>query len=362
MKVAIVGASGFVGTRLVEAFVLGKVAEVVPVVRSFSSLAVLSRFDLPWKVCDVLNVEELARAFAGCDAVIHAALGDPVQIVKMAESIYAAADQANVKRLVALSSASVHGLAPASGTNESSPLHEKHSSDYNNAKVRAERVMLKLRQRGNVELVLLRPSIVYGPRCRLLATIARQLLDGTAFLVGEGEGICNGIYVDNLIEAIRRSLESARADGETFLVADAEAITWRAFHAKVADALGVNMDSVHRVAAPAFRRSFKERVEAYVATPFAQRLLPAVPGQAKRLTKVLLAGLKEPPRPNAWTLPNPPSCIVDEEMATLQQCTWKYPGTKAAELLSYAPNVSFDEGMRRSIGWLGVAGYPLKKR
>jgi len=360
MKVAVVGASGFVGMRIVESFILGKVAEVVPVVRSFSSLAVLSRFDLPWKVCDALDVSHLASAFSGCDAVIHAALGDPMQIVSMADAIYAAAQQAGVKRIVALSSASVHGLAPAPGTTEESPLHDRHSSDYNNAKVRAERVMLKLREKGSVELVLLRPSIVYGPRSRLLANVARQLLDGTAFLVGDGGGICNGIYVDNLIQAICRSLESKQGDGEAFLLTDAETVTWRTFYTRVADGLGVSIDSVQRVSAPTFQRSFKERIESLVATPLAQRLLPAVPGQAKRLTKVLLAGLKEPPRPNAWTLPTSPAAVVDEEMSTLQQCTWKYSSEKAAKALGYAPPVTFEEGMRRSMAWLGTAGYPLK--
>ncbi len=44
MKIAIVGASGFIGMRLLERLVLGREAEVVPVVRAFSSLAVLARF------------------------------------------------------------------------------------------------------------------------------------------------------------------------------------------------------------------------------------------------------------------------------------------------------------------------------
>ena len=62
MKIAVIGASGFVGTRLVEHFVLGRFAEVVPVVRSFSSLAVLSRFELPGKGCDDMDSDQLASA------------------------------------------------------------------------------------------------------------------------------------------------------------------------------------------------------------------------------------------------------------------------------------------------------------
>ncbi len=362
MKVAIVGASGFVGSRLVEHLVLGRIAEVVPVVRSFSSLAVLARFELPWKVCDVMDSDSLATAFSGCDAVVHAALGDSGQIVKMAGSVYAAAENAGVRRLVALSSAAVHGLTPTPGTDEQTPIHDRQSMDYNNAKVRAEQVLRKSRTQGKVELVLLRPSIVYGPRSRLFPSVVEKLIAGTAFLVNEGRGICNGIYVDNLIEAILAALVCGDADGEAFLVGDSETVIWRDIYSRLADALGFGMDTVHDVMPPTFRKSFKERVETFVATPFAQSMLPAIPGEAKRLTKVVLGSLKPPPQPNAWTLPPRSAAAVDEEMATLQQCVWKYPSQKAAKILKFQPSVSFDEGMRRTLAWMEFAGYPVGSR
>src|SRR6187549_3899505 len=136
MRIAIVGASGFIGTRLLEQYTLRKTAEIVPIVRSFSSLAVISRFNLPWKTCNMMSVEDLAEGFSGCEAVVHLALGDANQIVKMADSVYAAAERAGVKRLVALSSAAVHGLNPPPGTDESSPISDSQVMDYNNAKVR----------------------------------------------------------------------------------------------------------------------------------------------------------------------------------------------------------------------------------
>lgn len=360
-KVAIVGASGFVGTRLVEYLVLNRIAEVVPVVRSFSSLAVLSRFELPWKVCDVQDTDAVAAAFAGCDVVIHAALGDAGQIVKMAASVYAAAEKAGVKRLVALSSAAVHGLAPAPGTDEQTPISDRQSMDYNNAKVRAEHALLKARQNGRVELVMLRPSIVYGPRCRMFAGIVEKLNAGTAFLIDEGKAICNGIYVDNLIHAIQRAIEVDAADRETFLVGDTETVTWKDLYGALADSIGVSLDSVHRVAAPQFRRSFKERVESAVSTPLAQALLPAFPGEAKRLTKVVLGALKPMPQAGAWSLQPVPGPTVDEEMATLQQCTWKYPNQKAAKILGFDPPISFHEGMKRTLSWMKFVGYPTER-
>jgi nucleoside-diphosphate-sugar epimerase len=359
MKIAVVGASGFVGTRLLEQFILGQIAEIVPVVRSFASLAVISRFDLPWNVCDVMNTNDLAKAFSTCDAVVHLALGDAKQIVTMAGSVYAAAEKAGVRRLVVLSSAAVHGLNPTPGTDESSPISDSQRMEYNNAKVRAEQVLLRARQRGSVELVILRPSVVYGPRCKLFTRIVENLIAGTAFLINEGEGICNAIYVDNLIRAIWLAIERSDADGETFLVGDNETITWRQVYNGFTDALGIQMDSVHQVPPPFFKKNLKERVDSIIATSLVQSLLRVVPGQAKRLTKVVLAALEEEAKPEAWSLVLPPRAIIDEELTTLQQCKWKYPNTKAIRCLGYKPDVSFAEGFRRTLSWLEFAGYPV---
>lgn len=359
-KIALIGASGFVGTRLVEQWTLTGAYQVVPIVRSNSSLAVLARFELPWQVCDLFDVSALARAMEGCDAVVHAAIGDPGQIEQMAQSIYQAAELAHIRRLVVLSSASVHGQAPAPGTDERTPLHEHHSMAYNNAKVRAEATLRRLSATGSVEVVQLRPSVVYGPRSRWIADTARQLLDGTACLIRDGSALCNGIYVDNLVAAIERALQVPQAAGETFLVGDPAPMTWRAFTQQIADALGVSMETVGSIEPPTFPRSFKAKVADLTAQSAVQKILPLVPGKLKRLTKLLLANWNEPPAGNAWRLPSPTRFTTTEELTLLQQCQWQLPQQKAQAILGYYPPISSTEGMRRSLQWLKFAGYPVK--
>lgn len=357
MKIALVGASGFVGTRMLERWVLGGRFEVVPVVRSFSSLAVMARFELPWQVCDSLDPIALAKAFQGCDAVVHAAIGDPAQIVQMADSIYRAAESAHVKRLVVLSSSSVHGQSPELGTNETSPLHEQHVMAYNNAKVRAEKVLHRLSTSGSVEIAMLRPSVVYGPRSRWIADTARQLIEGSACLIREGSAICNGIYVDNLIQAVELALENPKAAGETFLVGDAEVgITWRTFYQTIAESLGISMETVRSIEPPFFPHPFKEKVGNFTALPATQAILPLFPGKLKRLTKLLLANWQEPVPGNVWKLRPEVGCTTTEELTLLQQCQWQLPIQKAQAILGYAPEVTFKEAMRRSLEWLKFAG------
>jgi len=355
MKIAIIGASGFIGTRLVECLVLNRKAEVVPIVRNYSSQTLISRYNLPSKVCDILDEKSLADSLSGCDAVIHAALGDPRQIGKMASSIYRAAVKARIKKLIVLSSASVHGQAPVSGTNEDSALHGRHALEYNNAKIKAEKILFKLYRQGNTELILLRPGIVYGPRSRLIGDIANQLINHTAYLINEGDGICNGIYVDNLIEAILLSLKSSRGDGEAFLVGDAETITWRQLYESIAESLGVELNSIHYVKTPIFKKSRKQNFEKLIASTIVQAALPVVPGNLKQKIKRMIGAYPSPPPLKVWTLKNYPQPPVTEEMCLLQQCSWKFPHDKAEKLLGYSPLVTFEEGMHRTFGWLNFA-------
>jgi nucleoside-diphosphate-sugar epimerase len=75
--------------------------------------------------------------------------------------------------------------------------------------------------------------------------------------------------------------------------------------------------------------------------------------------KAALNAIPTPFEPSAWSGPEKPAPHITAEMAALQQCAWQMPCTKAEKLLGYKPQISFAEGMERSIGWLKFAGYPV---
>ena len=356
MKVAIIGANGFIGTRLVEQFHLNGWHEVFPVVRKPSSLALPARFQVPWRVGDALKTDSLTKALEGCEAVVHAAIGDPLQIEQMPAVLCAAASAAGIKRVVYLSSASVHGQNIPANTSETSQLHTNHSLDYNNAKVRAEHLFFTEASRHGLAAYALRPGVVFGPRSRWIADLAQELRSGRAWLFDEGRGVCNSIYVDNLVHAIRLCLEAESGAGQAYLVGDRETVLWADFYRAAADALGVPFETVHRVSElPTFTKSWRERVEKTVAQPWAQALLPAFPYVLKRTTKTVMAALNTPPPADSWTLPDAPKPAITEEMAALQQNRWKLPYDKAESVLGYRAPVTFSEGMRRSLAWLRFA-------
>ncbi len=364
MRVAVTGASGFVGNRAVEEFFLRGAHDVVPVVHGYSSLALAGRFGMPWRVADHFSVEALARAFEGCECVVHAAFGSP--LTAMSRAVYRAADRAGVRRLVVLSSASVYNQNVAPGTTEASALPERPATSYNASKIVADNAVRALRAKGRTEVVFLMPSVVFGPRSQWVAGLADQLMRGTAYLINEGRGVCNTVYIDNLVEAMRLAMDAPGVDGEAFFVSDAEPVTWAEFYAPIVSALGAAPGDVHALRDPELpgesrREHMRQRLQRLVESKPLQRVKPLVPpGLMAAYRTLLVRPLSERrAEPEAWEPPAPRRPSVALDMGLLQLCEYKLPNDKAARLLGYAPPVSFAEGMRRSVGWLEFAGYPV---
>jgi nucleoside-diphosphate-sugar epimerase len=348
-SVAILGAGGFIGNRAVEMLYLGGHARVVPITRRAAGLSLPCRFDLPVRIADAFDERALAAAFSGCDSAVIAIAGDPRTIVESVVPIYRAAKAAGLRRIVYLSTASVHGQSPRPATDEASPLSDRQKLPYNNAKVRAERQFLACREKGSVEIVMLRPGIVHGPRSHWTGGLADELIAGEASLVDGGQGICNAIYVDNVVHAIRLALTAPGVDREAFLIGDVETLSWRDFYRPIAEALGIDVDALPRPPASA----------AVSGPPLAERIRESaafrmLPAPLRAALKAAYAARREP-KPVGPRAP-----LVTLEQAMLHGCAYKLPWTKARALLGYQPLVSFEEGCRRSIAWLAFAGYPVR--
>jgi 2-alkyl-3-oxoalkanoate reductase len=359
VKVAVLGASGFVGghvlRRLREAG-----DEVRAVVRNRHSLP-----DDPDRRCaDACDVYALRDAITGCDYVVDAVLGTNDVIVGSLAPIYTAAEAVGIRRIVYISSGSVHGQLPAAGTDERSPLSVRHAFSYNNAKVRAERKLRTLRSRGTVEVVMLRPTIVFGPGSRWVYDFADGLRDGTAYVVDGARGICNSIYVDNLAHAVRLALTADGVDGEAFLVGDAETVLWRDLYRPIAEAFGADFDAVPSFSPPIPKPTFKQLyVDPVRTSETAQTILTQLPRGLKNSLKLPVRLVARVVRRGAGSASAsassassasiaPPGPSVSPEMAALHRCQWRLPNDKAARMLGYAAPVSFADGCRRSVEWL----------
>jgi nucleoside-diphosphate-sugar epimerase len=354
--VGVLGASGFIGSRVVEMFHLEGVARVRPIVHSAARLARSSRFALDGRIADGADRAALGAALEGCEVVVHAIAGDRRTYLGTLDPVYKAAEEVGVRRLIYLSSASVHGQAPAPGTDERSPLNLKQPIAYNTTRIMAERRLEALRRRGSVEVVTLRPGIVYGPRSRWTGGLADEVLNGQAVLVDGGRGICNGIYVDNLVHAIRLAMTADGADREAFLLGERETITWRDLYRPVVEALGFGLDQIPSVGGVRDLGGAAERVREQV-----RRSLPWLPPAARRSVRAFAAAwrLGRASAESAWIRPVEPFPAVALETTLLHRCSYQLPWSKARAILGYEPRISFLDACDRSVAWLAFAGYPV---
>ena len=364
IKIAVVGANGFIGARITEIFALSEGVEVRPIVRGHSALARASRFDLDARVADAFKREALQIAFQGCDVVVHAVAGDIKTILGTLAPVYQAAQGAGVRRLVYLSSGSVHGQSPKPGTDETSALNDHQALPYNNAKVQAERTLSRLRNQGNVELVIVRPGIVFGPRSSWVINFANDLLAGKASLLNRGSGICNSIYVDNLVHAIYLAATHSNADQEVFLLGDQECVTWSDLYQPIANALGYDFmslpEGIISEPGPDQKLSWFERLEPIRVSKPVQGLLSIIPHKFRVAIYRAYETIHEPQGDTSPRRAEDKQRVISSEMALLYSCQYKLPHTKATQMLGYQPPVSLNEATRRTIAWLAFAGYPIK--
>jgi UDP-N-acetyl-alpha-D-quinovosamine dehydrogenase len=229
MRIAVTGASGFLGSAIVPALrVRGH--EVVALDRAETG--------------DLASSVDWARHLAGADAVVHlAALAhargvDAARLravnVGASASIGKAAAAAGM-RMIFMSSAKVFGEeTQGSPFDERSPLAPQDA--YARAKADAEHA---LRAVPGLRLTVLRPPLVYGPGVRanflaLLRALARgwplplASIDNRRSLVGAG----------NLADAVARCVESPQAAGRAFCVTDGAPVSTPALCRAIAAALG----------------------------------------------------------------------------------------------------------------------------
>lgn len=352
MKIAIIGASGFVATRLIEHFQLTGGPSMAAVVHRPAGLALPERFSLETHLAEPLDGDAMARALSSCHAAILFGSGEPALLERVPAAVCMAVAAAGVRRVIYLSNAAVHGIPPAAGTDENTPLDVHQEIPLHAARVRAEQKFFAECERLSLIGFALRPGIVYGPRSRWISDLAGDLIEGRAWLYEGGRGICNAIYVDNLVAAISCCLHATDDAAGAYLVGDAEQITWEQFYRAAALQLDVPWTNVHQVSRlPEFKRSWQDKAGRAATHPFMQRLLPMMPYGLKRSAKAVLDATAPAPPQDVWNVVIGPRPRITQELARLQQTAWKFPHTRAGQNLDYHPAVTFAEGMERSLAW-----------
>ncbi|WP_422742566.1 NAD-dependent epimerase/dehydratase family protein [Mycobacterium sp. WMMD1722] len=354
--IAVIGAGGFVGARLVERAELREDIPLVPIVRSWRSQGRLARFGMRTVIGDAGDPASLVPLIKGCGMVVNLTLGNDERIVGDVQSMYAACRQAEVPLFVHMSSAEVFGRAEQPGLTDDSAPDGRHWMDYALGKTAAE-AWLRTQFDGPVRVVMLRPGLIWGPGSVWLVDPAKALVDGTAYLFNHGGGICNLIHVDNLIEHLVQLANSPQTRSGIFNISDAETHTWADYYHAVAREVGADPSTIRQLPDSAFREGRMAKMQKVLNVAPARAVKNRLSGDTKGRLKQSMRDRFSPPISEVQPIEAAPA--VTKSMWWLQGTARKLPSSKFAEHYPDLQLQPFDELMSAAGRWLRFAGFEV---
>jgi len=374
-RILVTGATGFIGSRLVQWLVEVEKARVVAFVHQFKNASRISRYPVEMVQGDVTDVASLKKAMEGCTHVVHAAVtfaGTAEQnraiTVDGARTVCDAARSVGISRVVYLSTIDVYGTTPPGVIDESTSCHP--SGSYGQDKLDAEQVFREAARTG-LTPVILRLPVVYGPWSFWSTYPMDQFHRGCVVLPDEGSGICNAMYVDDAVQSIVCALTSATdTDVVTCLVSGPDKISWKQFyeeHGKArgdkpamprflpkADILAGYHGEQFNSTEGLLRRLWNIRGEARIVMrlPGAGRILNSIRTVRRNLLNRGNGINASPVAPLKVAVTSLPDILPDAAHLELMASQSFIESRAAEKLIGFRPSVSFAEGIEKTRLWL----------
>lgn len=308
MTILITGAEGFIGSHLVEALVKqGRSVRCMAWYNSFGkagwldTLPIRNDLDIVWG--DVRDRDSVKRCMDGCKQVIHLAalIGIPYSYeapqnyvdtnVTGTLNVLQAARELGIEKVVCTSTSEVYGSAQYTPMDEKHPLNAQ--SPYAASKISADQLALSFYRSFGLPVAIARPFNVYGPRQSLRAVIPQiitQFLDNRDVVLGNITAERDMTYVTDTVAALIRVLDRDASIGEVINIGSGKS------------------SRVWEIAA---------RINNHIGEPAL-----SVESRAERM--------------------RPPESEVNKLLCD---------SAKAKELLGWAPQVSFDDGLKKTANW-----------
>jgi nucleoside-diphosphate-sugar epimerase len=276
---------------------------------------------------DLRDEESLINLVAGTEFVFHCAAltasfsrQEAHEVnVEGTRRLALAAAKSGCKRFIHVSSVAVYMGADLQRQVYTEELELKENPEmelYCLTKLRAETALKQVAQHHKLEYVILRPTCVYGPGVPSYTMGAFDSIQkGRPVILGDGTGLMDVVYVDDVAKAMLLAADSPEANGEIFNVGG-ETISVKEFYAYYGKMLNRPV------------RHLPKTIAKGVA----------------RLAKIH----REFGKSFNWYI-------------ELQEKSDEYPSTKAKELLGYTPQVPLTVGMLKTELWLRANGYISKE-
>lgn len=244
MKTLVTGATGFLGSHIVERL-LAQGHEVRALARKTSNISHLKTTGAEIVFGDVEDYDSLRPAVDGVDVVFHAAarvmpgwgVWEDFEncIVRGTENMLMVSAETGVSRFVYVSSGTVLGEASYGDTpaDESTPTglaSFRYDTFYDHAKLQAEKLSLEYYKQGKLPVTVVRPCMVYGPGWDLLSDRGyRQTRPIIVVWPGESNPRTAIVYVTDVADCIILAATSDKAVGEIYNIAPPDPVWFRDF-------------------------------------------------------------------------------------------------------------------------------------
>lgn len=249
MKILVTGANGFVGSAFC-AKAVSRGIEVRGITRVSSDLPISVE---NFAVGDIDGNNNWRDVLMGCKAVIHLAArvhvitdsaDNPLEEFRQVNvqgtlNLARQAVAVGVKRFLFVSSIKVNGELtkhehPFTADDVPAPLDA-----YSMSKMEAEQGLREIAQQSGMEVVIIRPPLVYGPHAKAnFAHMIRWLKRGVPLPLGAIHNQRSLVSLDNLVDLMVTCLMHSAAANQTFLVSDGEDISTTELLRRMAQALG----------------------------------------------------------------------------------------------------------------------------
>jgi nucleoside-diphosphate-sugar epimerase len=229
-RMLITGAGGFVGQALCAALADNHLPFTAVVRRTPAVCPMPDTLIVP----DINETTDWRAALDGVDVVVHLAARvhvlqdaacDPLAAYRLGNcaatlNLARQCTQAGVRRFIYLSSVKVNGEATAGrpfGVDDA----PQPQDPYGISKWEAEQGLARIAQQTGLELVIIRPPLVYGPRVKAnFLQLMRWVERGIPLPLAGIDNRRSMVYVGNLVDLVLRCAASDSAAGHTFFVSD----------------------------------------------------------------------------------------------------------------------------------------------
>lgn len=234
-RVLVTGSSGFVGHAVVDHLLESGRFDVVATARS--DVADLSCRFIQSDLC---KSQDFGEILSGVDFVIHcAAFAQPVQSaddhllgqyirlnVDVPTELARQAATSGVKRFIFLSSVKVNGDSTQLGRFLSESVVPAPQDCYGRSKRDAEKELQKVAEASSLDVVVIRPPLIYGPGVKgNLLSLLKLAKSGLPLPLGAVKNLRSMIYLGNLVDLILKCIDSPAAANQVFLASDAHDIS-----------------------------------------------------------------------------------------------------------------------------------------